>query len=114
MADEVDLKKLAMDILGGRVFTNLHILEGDENLLPSIFMLLNFIDPDDEKNGGKAFAQKLQSGEIALIYEYMSKAGPLGVNGYPMFMSMRTLSKENYDILTEKIRKIQEVLDTID
>ena len=43
--------------------------------------------------------------DIGLIYEYNDQAGPRGINGYPMFMSCRYLSKKDtntmFDIYTE-------------
>jgi hypothetical protein len=37
--------------------------------------------------------------DVGVIYEHYEKAGPRGVNGYPMFMSMRILHREDWDIV---------------
>jgi hypothetical protein len=80
------LKKLAEHMYEGRVFCDKHIRKGDENLLPIIFMPLTL--------GGAKFRWKLQRVKIGLIYQYISEAGPRGVNGYPTFFSMRYLSQD--------------------
>ncbi len=54
-------------------------------------------------------------GDIGMIFEYMSKALPTGINGYPIFTSCGFLRKEDaqkfinkYKIYEEKLNKIKE------
>jgi hypothetical protein len=78
-----ELKQIAKDMWKGRIFTNRHCK--DETLLGSIFMSLALGGlnnlPDEDVN------------DIGMVYEYLSEAGPRAINGYPMFMSCRLLSK---------------------
>jgi len=43
----------------------------------------------------------------AMLYEYMDKAGPRAINGYPCFFSMRILWKENWEDLCNLIDKCE-------
>lgn len=96
---EAELKKLAWDIHAGKVFTNRHIREGDERLFPNIFMVTLFLD---EK-------QKEDLADAGLFYEYYDQAGPRAINGYPMFMSLRSLCKEDTEKLFDYIEEIKKL-----
>ena len=51
---------------------------------------------------------------IGLIYEYMDKAGPMAMNGGPMFISMHLLNKEDTDKMFsfyENFKKLREEVD---
>ena len=90
---EDDMKTLARDWVEGRVFTNRDIKE--DNMIRSVFMLIGlggFGDVDTSK--------------IGMIYEYLSEAGERSVNGYPMFMSVRFVHKEDMKPLFEMCQKI--------
>ena len=107
-----EIKKLALDMMAGRVFTSLHIREGEEaRMLPSIFMPLVFIGGSED---GEALIEKLKSGEITLIYEYLSEAGPRAINGYPSFLSMRCLNRADHKALSEMLNKLQTAIDAVE
>lgn len=78
-----ELKKLAIDIADGKIFTDRHLR--DINQLSMVFMILALM----EENDYNSFIH-----EVGLIYEYMSEAGPMSINGMPIFMSVRRLSIE--------------------
>jgi hypothetical protein len=46
---------------------------------------------------------------IGMIYEDYSKAGPLSVNGYPMFMSCKIVSIEDTERFLEKYKKYEKM-----
>lgn len=84
-----ELKQLAMELADGKIFCDRHV--SDENLMPVIFMPISL--------GAFAGEDKKKIMDIGLIYEYLSEAGPRSINGYPIFFSMRTLSKEEARIM---------------
>jgi hypothetical protein len=88
---EEELKKLAVDIENGLVFTNLHLT--DQSMLNSVFMLLVFFTQEQMK--------KLEEEKVGLIFEYLSEAGPMAINGLPSFFSVRFLNESD----TEKLRQ---------
>jgi len=48
---------------------------------------------------------------IGMIYEYLSEAGPRSINGYPIFMSFKTLTKAETDEMFgyfEQYKKLKE------
>lgn len=91
MMTEQELRQLAVDIKGGSVFTSNHIPTEDTMMLGSIFMPLFFMTEEQNKN----FIEQ----KPALLYEYMSQAGERGVNGYPIFMSMKFVTEDELPLL---------------
>ena len=45
--------------------------------------------------------------DLGCIYEHMSKAGPRGINGYPMFMSCHLMHKEDWERALKAILREQ-------
>ena len=86
--DVKELKQLAMDIVDGKVFGTWNIREADAaNLVGMVFMPALFLSEEQRK--------QLKEADIVHFYEYFDKAGPRAVNGYPMFMSMNSLARED-------------------
>lgn len=101
------LTQLAKDIVGNLVFTDRHIREFD---FPTVFgmvfmpvMLGAFADTTEEYRN-----------DIGMIYEYIDKAGPRSINGYPIFFSMCYINKHDAQIVWEKVAKIEEALKAIE
>ena len=82
-----ELKQLALDIMENKVFGSWMIHPNEsESLIGSIFTPLIFLNQEQ--------LEKLKNQKPAHFYEYMDKAGPRTINGYPIFMSFRSLTKE--------------------
>lgn len=101
-----EIKQLASDFLAGRLFSTDHIrLEELEQMTTTVFMVLLFSGPD--------FASWLKDNDITFVYEYLDKAGPTSINGYPIFFSARFLNGEDHRrmlALAEKLETaVQEV-----
>lgn len=111
-----ELKKIAKDISDGKIFCDRHC---NPNMsISSIFMPILFMGiinwPTEDTRENKLIKIFLKDKEadykkryekwfknIGFVYEYLSEAGPLAINNYPMFFSCRFLSKED----TEKMLK---------
>lgn len=83
------LKLLAADIVEGRVFTDRDV--PDVGLLKVVFMPLMFMNEEQKE----AFVKN----PPALIYEYISQAGPIVINGCPIFTSMRQINLSEFKIV---------------
>ncbi len=84
--ESVNLRQLALDIVEGKVFTtNWHMPKEALDLVPQVFMPILFMTA----------AQKRKVGRLGLLYEYIDKAGPWSINGYPIFFSMRVLNRRD-------------------
>lgn len=104
MKDE-ELKELAKDLYSGRIFTDRHL---DEHIdIQSVFMALMFLE--SETKAGKDFFDS----KPALIYEYLDQAGPMSINGYPMFFSFRYLNQVECDKMFSYYEKIKEAMNGI-
>jgi hypothetical protein len=101
-----ELNQLAKDIFHGSVFTDRHIRESNkERLIGSIFMPLIF--------GGIQQIEIEGPEGCALLYEYYNKAISLCVNGYPIFISVQMLNEHDANFVFEKVKKMQEAIDSI-
>ena len=102
-----EIMKLATDAFKGNVFFDF-VLEDeskDRQLLYSIFQPLMFCSKDD--------LEALVENKIACLYEYMSKAGPRSINGYPMFTSMNFLDKTDLTKMMTCIQNIKNAVNSV-
>jgi hypothetical protein len=86
LSDE-QLRRLAMAVLDGKIFTSLQVREGDMRMLGSIFMPLVFM-------GTHSREFMFEKKGVGMLYGDMESAGNMGINGYPMLMSFSELDKE--------------------
>lgn len=89
-----EIKQIAMDMAEGKVFTSNHIPEDQIDMLPKIFMViaLGGIHPEHTKN-------------LGMIYEYISEAAPMAINGFPSFFSHKMLNRSDTTKLWELYNK---------
>lgn len=100
-----EISQVAKDYQAGHIFGSWQLGENQANMLPSIFMVLIFLDELTVK-------KVLNSGQV-FCYEHMSKAGHLSVNGYPTFMSCRMIVIDDVKLILEKAKKIEDLLASI-
>jgi len=86
LPDEV-LRQLVLDICDDRVFTDRHCRKPDE--VAMCFPILMFMKLCDRKF--------IAANPPGMIWEFMHKASPTGVNGLPMFFSCHFLSPADMD-----------------
>ena len=92
-----EIRQFVLDVLGNRVFTSYHIPESDNRMLLSVFMALAF--------GAFKDIPRAELDQIGGIWEYMTEAGPLAVNGYPNFFSMHLMHIDDWNRAWEAIAK---------
>ena len=96
-----ELKKLAVDIVEGKVFGTWNIPSYDQHLVPLIFVPLSFMDAKQLK--------KLKRRKVVHVYEYLDKAAPKTVNGYPIFFSFRLLKKRDWKRLVRYVKRFEKM-----
>lgn len=99
------ISQLAKDIATDKVFCSFYLPESELNLIGSIFMPILF-------GALKDYTQE-QIKDLGFIYEYYDKAGPRGINGYPMFMSCGFVSKDDANRIQNKVDQIRKALKDI-
>jgi hypothetical protein len=99
---EDELKTLARDMAMEKVFTSNHVPDHDARMLGMIFMPLAL-----GGLGGR------NPEEIGMIYEYLDRAGPRSINGYPCFFSFRMVRADQMQALFAKYRAIREALEAV-
>jgi len=117
-----ELKQLVRDVYDQKIFTSLQCDSSNMSMIfmPSMFMGVGPIEPSLVENNQINRKNKLQYIEdkliheketpereeymknIGMVYEYMDKAGPRSVNGYPCFMSMQIVSYDDAQRFVEK------------
>lgn len=101
-----ELNTLARDIATDKVFCSFFLRESEaKNLLGRIFMPVLF--------GALNDYSKEVIEDIGFICEYYNKAGPRSINGYPMFMSCKFVSKADAKRIMTKVQKITKMLKDI-
>lgn len=95
--------ELAKDIWAGKVFTSGMLPDHEKHILCSVFMPLAFMSSEE--------IQEMK--DVAFIYEHMSASGKSGINGYPIFMSFRTVSTADAERVTQAYDKIIKAMDAI-
>jgi hypothetical protein len=98
----MDPKKLddfVRDCVEGRIFTSAQIEQPD--MLNMVFMVIAL--------GG--MSQISNPEEIGIAWEYMDKASPRGVNGYPCFFSCYFMHIEDWKIAHPRILEWLKKLD---
>jgi uncharacterized ParB-like nuclease family protein len=131
MRTDEELKQIALDLVQGKIFTDLHLDEySRDSLLTTVFMPLGFmLDPGKVDTVNKFMKScdlpqvaKYANEEIAafarsepvLIFQYIDKAGPRSINGYPMFSSFSWLNREEYDKVREYARKYEAAIKAVE
>lgn len=102
-----ELKQLAKDLYTDKIFTDRHFRDPEEaaRMAPMVFMILNFLGPMERAVWAK---------DLGLIYEYYSAATTgRSVNGYPIFFSARTLTKDETTRMFEFYNKIKAAMDGV-
>lgn len=94
---ESELRKLALDIRNGLVFTS-WMCRPEE--ITSVFMLALFMD--------KKTIRKLKADKVVHFFEYTSQAAPRSVNGLPCFFSCQTLKQPEMDLLVPMMKELEE------
>ena len=105
MRTDEELKQLAKDMLADKIFTNAHIKKGDESLLGSIFMPIIFMEQKDR--------DKMEANGICVLFEYYSEASTKSINGYPMFMTMKYMTKDEWEKVYIYHEKMKTALDEV-
>ena len=77
--DSKQIKQLAVDIVDGKVF-----VAQDKKTFVAFQVPLIFAKIENPE-------------EIVFIYEYISSASPVSINGMPSFLSFRIFKKENFE-----------------
>ena len=99
------ISTLALGLFIGEVFMNGQINEGDEHLMPMIFMPLALMS----KEQAEAFNQH----PPAMVCGRMQDALPRSINGYPMFTSMTMVYAQDAKLIRECWKKLQAAADEI-
>lgn len=95
-----EMQTFVREMVQGKIFTSLHVQ--DQSLLHLIFMPLCL--------GALADMSEEYVKEIGIIWEYLSKAGPRSINGYPMFLSMRVMHREDWEKIFPAVERAEKAL----
>ena len=90
---DAELRRLAMDYCAGAVFIDRDA--GSIEQIRSSFMSLALAGPEH--------LAPLREFEKLIIYEHMSKAGPLAVNGKPCFFSCQFIVNDDVDTFAKYV-----------
>lgn len=92
LTDE-ELTTLARDIVTNRVF-----ITGDAEKARMCFLVIGLVDPNTLPSN------------LGAVWEYVEKAGPMAINGLPMFFSAHFIAIEDIEPLRVKIEGMEQAL----
>jgi len=98
-----EIKQLAEDMYKGLVFTDRHVQTPDD--IQMVFLPLVLM--------GKELSEELQKNLPGMIYEYVDKAGPMAINGMPVFTSFKMVSMDDTKKVFEHYHKIREAVTNV-
>ena len=96
-----DITKLARDVITNLVFMSDQVR--GPNDIPMVFLPLALIDEKTMKDWQKR--------GIVHVWEFYSKSGPRGINGYPFFTSCHPINSTDYKKVREIEAKMREALE---
>jgi hypothetical protein len=91
-----EIEQLAWDIEGGRVFGS---WDCPPEMISMCFMVVIFLE--------KKHLDALAEAKVAHMYEYLDKASPRSVNGYPSFFSARYIDQDDMKKVAERLKEIE-------
>jgi hypothetical protein len=98
-----ELRQLGIDFYKGAVFTSMNISpEHMQEMFTSVFMAICFLDQESKK--------ELLDQNPYVFYEYMSKAGPSSINGYPCFLTFQWVTREEW---VKALQTYQKLVDAV-
>lgn len=94
------MKKLAKDAKAGLIFGSWNIPPKDrKSMISMVFMPILFMKTEDLK--------QMNKNKVIHIFEYINKAGPRSINGYPNFMSFYSLREDDYKLFVKYYNKLK-------
>lgn len=100
-----ELTEIAKKIHSGAIFSSMAVHPNDTHLLGMIFMPLMF--------AGEELREVWKEDPPHLVFAEMHDAMPRGVNGYPCFSSCAFLNEVEFQVVREKLVKIEEAMAAI-
>lgn len=94
-ADEI--ADVVRGLVAGTIFTG---AQCPPEMLSSIFMVLGLAGTGD-----------IDLDTVGMVYEHMSKANGMAVNGFPTFFSCKFIHKDDWAVVAERAIAAQEALD---
>ena len=101
MKTDDEIKEIAQGILNGQIFCDRMIRpEEFEQMATSIFMSIGLM--------GLEQWEEFKKQDIGMVYEYLDKASPRAINGYPIFFSAHILTKADAKRVYETMKLLAE------
>jgi len=97
--NDKELLNLAEEINNGRVFGDWMLDKEENGMVLSVFMTLIFLNDK--------MRQKLIDDKVVAIYEHLSEAGNMSVNGLPTFLSCHYITEPEMKRLNPMVEKLK-------
>lgn len=94
--DDAELKRVAHGLAAGHIFTATMC---PPDMIGHVFMVAAL--------GGLS---EFDAEDVAMLYEWLDKAGERGINGYPMFMSCCVVCHDDWNRIVEIAQKVADAV----
>jgi hypothetical protein len=118
--DNIGSVFMAFIFMGGiendleKTYENDDIVRKRQKKLYNLNMLIERDKYFEEKGTTAQGAHDKWYSDIGIVYEYLSEAGPMAINGKPTFLSMKLMNKEDSKKLWEFYEQYKEIRETAD
>jgi hypothetical protein len=96
---EDEIKQIAKDLFHGKIFCDRHLKDGKD--IEKVFAVIAL--------GGADCIPEEDRDDVGLIYEYLDKSSPVGINGKPMFFSFNYINKNDTLKVFDYYEKLKEM-----
>lgn len=104
---DAEVNEVALGILAGTIFTDRHCYSPDE--IGLTFMVFTMMEKDDLKNVRDVLTHEGEKYDAdGLVYEFIAKALPMGVNGNPTFSSVKITTPEDAVRIVTRLEEIRD------
>lgn len=100
------VKVLAEAVRSGRIFGSWCLPVEDKSLLQMVFMPIGL--------GVVMELPKSFLDGVAHVYEWVEERGPVGIDGLPIFLSVRFLTRDDWTRICERIQAVEKALASLD
>ncbi len=97
---EEQIQEFVRDLVSGRIMTSHFVLKEAPDLIEMVFAPIMF-----------GAMEQFDLETVSCLYERIEKAGPRGVHGFPMFLSMQVCHVDDWKIIAERAEKAFNALD---
>lgn len=95
-----EINEFCREVLANRILTSHQV---PEDLIGSVFLML--------KLGAFHDWELADIEQVGVLYERLDQAGPVAVNGWPSFLSLQVMHRDDWALAFDKLQKMEAAME---